>query len=568
MKSFLISIAIIFLCVNALEAAYTYKRTITIQSSQVSGAANKFSFPVLITEANLDTDFFTHCQQSSPASMDIIFMDNSETSTLYREIVHFDAAGEEFEAWVHIPTLNASANTTIYMYYGASSGVSNDTETWSSVYRGVWHLQDTPTGTSGDVSESTSNNNSGTSHNMEGTDHVTGQIGYGMSFDGNNEYIDCGTSSTLDLTGAFTLSAWIQVASASSPNADLGIASRKDALTNAAGYSMTYNTNTNYFDIYGTSSNTAWEYYNASTSWHLVAFIINGTTADMNIDGTNVPMSNSGLTAITTSTANFLIADRSNTDSELWDGLLDEVRIVNGARDHDWLTTEYNNQSAPGSFYTVGSEIFLGTPTFTPTITPTATITRTATITLTGTRTITATPTPTATPTSSITITSTMSPTPTITETYTPTPVLSPTSTPTATPTATITETSTVSPTPTVSETATVTPTSTHSPTVTITPTPNQAAANLDNVIPYPNPYRADYHTRDQITLINLPEQAIIRLYSLDGRLLQEFRKDDPGNRLVWNLTNDQGNPVASGVYVYVIKSISGSRTGKIVVLR
>ncbi len=37
-------------------------------------------------------------------------------------------------------------------------------------------------------------------------------------------------------------------------------------------------------------------------------------------------------------------------------GLVDEVRISNVARSADWITTEYNNQSAPASFYTVGSE--------------------------------------------------------------------------------------------------------------------------------------------------------------------------------------------------------------------
>jgi hypothetical protein len=42
---------------------------------------------------------------------------------------------------------------------------------------------------------------------------------------------------------------------------------------------------------------------------------------------------------------------------DLYDGVLDEVRISNVARSADWILTEYNNQSDPGSFYTIGSEI-------------------------------------------------------------------------------------------------------------------------------------------------------------------------------------------------------------------
>src|SRR5262249_5375409 len=37
-------------------------------------------------------------------------------------------------------------------------------------------------------------------------------------------------------------------------------------------------------------------------------------------------------------------------------GLVDEVKISNTARSGDWVRTEYNNQSAPGSFYSIGSE--------------------------------------------------------------------------------------------------------------------------------------------------------------------------------------------------------------------
>ena len=41
---------------------------------------------------------------------------------------------------------------------------------------------------------------------------------------------------------------------------------------------------------------------------------------------------------------------------QLFDGIIDEVRISSMARGADWIKTEYNNESSPGGFYAVGSE--------------------------------------------------------------------------------------------------------------------------------------------------------------------------------------------------------------------
>jgi hypothetical protein len=38
------------------------------------------------------------------------------------------------------------------------------------------------------------------------------------------------------------------------------------------------------------------------------------------------------------------------------DGIIDEVRVTEDARDYDWIRTCYNNQNDPDSFFTVGSE--------------------------------------------------------------------------------------------------------------------------------------------------------------------------------------------------------------------
>jgi hypothetical protein len=39
-----------------------------------------------------------------------------------------------------------------------------------------------------------------------------------------------------------------------------------------------------------------------------------------------------------------------------FDGLLDELRVSNTARSADWIATEYNNQSNPSAFLSVGTQ--------------------------------------------------------------------------------------------------------------------------------------------------------------------------------------------------------------------
>src|SRR3989338_8411871 len=46
-----------------------------------------------------------------------------------------------------------------------------------------------------------------------------------------------------------------------------------------------------------------------------------------------------------------------------WNGGIDEARVSNIIRSADWITTEYNNQSSPSTFYAVGAETEATNPT-------------------------------------------------------------------------------------------------------------------------------------------------------------------------------------------------------------
>jgi hypothetical protein len=78
-------------------------------------------------------------------------------------------------------------------------------------------------------------------------------------------------------------------------------------------------------------------------------------------------------------------------------------------------------------------------------------------------------------------------------------------------------------------------------------------ALDLINVVP--NPYYAfsEYERNkldNRIKITNLPEKCQIRIYSSNGKLIRNIKKDSPQTFQDWDLTNHAGIPVASGVYL------------------
>jgi hypothetical protein len=78
-------------------------------------------------------------------------------------------------------------------------------------------------------------------------------------------------------------------------------------------------------------------------------------------------------------------------------------------------------------------------------------------------------------------------------------------------------------------------------------------ALALINVVP--NPYYAfsEYERNkldNRIKITNLPEQCQIRIYSANGKLIRNIKKDSPLTFQDWDLTNHAGIPVAGGIYL------------------
>jgi hypothetical protein len=359
------------------NASFNYRRPITIANNMTpaSCSSNLSSFPIVVsyTDATLRTVANGgHVQNSN--GYDIIFRaedsavctdsGNPSPCTLDHEVERYNASTGEIIAWVRIPTLAYNAATTIYMYYGNAaigSPTQNPTGVWGTDYKGVWHLKESGNGTAGEYKDSTSNANNGQGGpGAYPTQTTSGKIGNGENYNGA-VYISVPNTASLQPTTAITLSGWINLRTfgagfevdpilrkgdANNPGNDyqLFIADPSSTGNRRIGFAL----DTDDSDVFGSSVLSANTWYYIVGTWSsgnqkVVYFngVQNGTEA---FPGPIVP-----------DTRALYLGGRTG-GVDLIDGLLDEARISNVARDACWIATEYNNQNVPATYVTVGAE--------------------------------------------------------------------------------------------------------------------------------------------------------------------------------------------------------------------
>ncbi|MEW6510017.1 MAG: T9SS type A sorting domain-containing protein [Bacteroidota bacterium] len=104
------------------------------------------------------------------------------------------------------------------------------------------------------------------------------------------------------------------------------------------------------------------------------------------------------------------------------------------------------------------------------------------------------------------------------------------------------------------------TPLNSFSFTAPAAPTLNNAvaAADVENLNVFPNPY-IGFNPQESnkyqrfVTFTHMPRSAIIRIFNLAGVLVRTLKKDDASQFLQWDLRNEQGFPVAAGMYIVYV---------------
>jgi hypothetical protein len=331
-----------------LGNGYEYRRAITISYTQVSNT-DQTNFPVLVsgTYAYLAT-IANGGHVTSANGYDIIFTSDPGGATLLAfEQESYNPLTGNINYWVKLPDVSHTTNTVFYMFYGNPSVImsqSNKSAVWDSNYLGVWHMSDAAANTT--VADSTSNGNNGTAAANTNTKTVSGEIAGALSFNGSTDKV----TTRLTRTTAFTWEAWFYQSAQSGYQSIVTIDGTDYVLMDLDGSSGSF------WSVDGLAGNSFSITGLATSRWNHLVFARSGdnssTGYSVYLNGALMGQAASGsLGSGNTITFGF----RPDTPSQAWSGNLDEIRVSNTARSANWIATEFNNESSPSTFYSIGS---------------------------------------------------------------------------------------------------------------------------------------------------------------------------------------------------------------------
>jgi hypothetical protein len=103
--------------------------------------------------------------------------------------------------------------------------------------------------------------------------------------------------------------------------------------------------------------------------------------------------------------------------------------------------------------------------------------------------------------------------------------------------------------------------------------TDEENRAAVDNIGITPNPYKgaSDYEVSqlvDQVRFTNMPNTATIRIFTVAGTLIRTLEKNSASASFPWDLTTEDGLPIASGMYIIHVDSEFGEKVLKFGVVK
>ena len=333
-------------------SGYSYYRSFTLDNRKIAPSSfNNYAVLISTTLGSFATAGNGGRLQNA-SGYDLIFTPatNGSPTNVYFDTETYNATSGAINYWVNVSTL-PSDGITLYAFYG-NSGIStfqgNVNSTWDSNYKGVWHLGN---GTTLNTLDSTSNGTNGTNHSVTAT---TGQDDGAGGFAAT--YIDLGSPSQLQITGAMTAEAWMYIpswpTSAETPIICQGYNG------SGFGWNLELYGFSNYIK-YGTAT---YLFSNLSTNtWYHIAGVYDGSNSIIYINGVAVATVAGGAPA--NNGRNFEIGAFDNQGTpgqEPITGTLDEVRVSNTNRSANYLLTDYLTQANQQTAWTVGAETSCG----------------------------------------------------------------------------------------------------------------------------------------------------------------------------------------------------------------
>jgi hypothetical protein len=299
-------------------------------STGANVSSDQTNFPMLV-RLNANNFLFS---QADPNGADIRFGD-PDGSPLKYQIERWDAANALAEIWVQVPTVSGnSTQDYITMYWGNNSAMSasNGPAVFptGAGFVGVWHLN-------ADLNDATANANNLADNS--GTVADTGLISGSRSFNASNLKIS--NTTTLNMTSAITISAWIRPVDWTGGDRRILQKGSSDnqyrLLKDNAGLK---------FDLTGVTGGTLTYATLPSTGdWHLVTGAYDGSTIKIYVDGVAVA-SQAASGSIATTTSNIDVGGKpgSGLAGDRFYGNLDDVVLASQAWSADWVKLAYETQ--------------------------------------------------------------------------------------------------------------------------------------------------------------------------------------------------------------------------------
>lgn len=325
---------------------YKYRKRIAFNPAQVTGPSDLSNYPALIKIVS-DNDLRTVANSGhveSANGYDIIFTAADGITKLDHQLEKYTATTGELITFVRIPSLSTTYTTYIYMYYGNTAIIADQslTTTWSTNYKGVYFLHN-------DFTDKSGNGNNGTNNSM--TAALTGTIANGVSSNSVNDYVSIGTSGWSSSAGTFEM--WVN--STGAWNAAEAYFLGHTTLAAYNNRVQIYGFNGRLRVGMGSSHAIGGDLFTFNTArWYHVAVMYSSGSHTVCVNGATVYVGTySALSAIGQAD----IGNNGNNHTEaMAAGGYDNFFIENTARDVNWINTVYRNQSSPSTFYTISAE--------------------------------------------------------------------------------------------------------------------------------------------------------------------------------------------------------------------
>jgi len=114
------------------NGAWTNRRKITINHLKVASGVDLLNFPMLmsVTDAELKT-VGSGGKVGKSDGTDILFTAGDGTTKLNHELESYSGSAGSTAAWVRIPSVSASVDTVVYVYFGNTAAADQQNKTGS-----------------------------------------------------------------------------------------------------------------------------------------------------------------------------------------------------------------------------------------------------------------------------------------------------------------------------------------------------------------------------------------------------------------------------------------------------